>query len=131
MRSTVLVFFGVATGISIAYAESFMVPELEPSIDGAVLASELFPSPEYAAAFRHGAHYACKQPERAAQRYANMLQANCAAADISAGMDWSEILRHCFAASQRSVFVRRAEETCAALSAYPGSLLARDGQSGE
>jgi hypothetical protein len=58
-----------------------------------------------------------------------MLQANCVAADMSAGMDGRAIRRHCIAAQRRSAFVRQAEETCAALGSHPGILLARDGQS--
>jgi len=131
MKFTALVFLGVATGISIAYAEAFKAPELEPSITGVISAPELFPSQEYASAFRHGAHHACEQPERATQRYANMLQANCVAADMGAGMDWTEISRHCLAAPQRSALVRQAEEICAALRVYSGFRLARDGQSDE
>jgi len=128
VKSTVLVFLGVAMGMSLAYAEPIEAPELEPSVNGAVSATELFPSQEYAAAFRDGTHYACNQSERATRRYANMLQARCVAVDMRAGMDWEEMRRHCFTASRRSAFVRQAEETCAVLSAYPGFLLARDGQ---
>jgi hypothetical protein len=63
-------------------------------------------------AFLRGAHHACKQTERATKRLANMLQASCVAADISADMDRSEIVRRCFGPSNRSAFVRLAETTC-------------------
>ena len=131
MKPTVLVFLGVAMGISLVYAEPFEAPKLEPSTNGAVLASDLFPSQEYAAAFRYGVRNACNQPERATQRYANMLQANCVCADMSAGMDRSEIVRHCFAAAQRRTFIREAEEMCSAISAFPGFLLVGAGQSSQ
>jgi hypothetical protein len=126
-----LVFLGVATAISLAYAESFEAPEFEPSIKGAVLASELFPSQAYAAAFQHGARYACKRPDEATRRYANMLQANCVAADMSAGVGWNEILWHCFGVPHRSAFEKHAEGICAALNSHSGFLLARDGQSAQ
>ena len=128
MKSTVLAFLGVVIATSLAYADPIKAPTRAPSVNGAVSATELFPSQEYAAALRDGTHYACNQSERATQRYANMLQARCVAADMRAGMDWEEIRRHCFQASRRSTFARQAEETCAVLSAYPGFLLARDGQ---
>ena len=129
MKSTVFVCLGVAMGISLAHAESLAAPELEPSIKGAVLASELYPLQEYAAAFRRGAYYACEQPRGGWRHYANMLRANCVAVDMSAGWDRSEILRHCYATPQRSTFERQAKVTCAALSAYPSFLLARENQS--
>jgi hypothetical protein len=131
MRSTVWVFLGIATAISLAYAESFEAPKLEPSINGAVLASELFPSQAYAAAFQHGTRYVCKQPGEATWRYANMLQANCVAANMSGGVGWNEILWHCFGGPQRSAFERRAEKICAALNSHSGFFLARDGQSAQ
>jgi hypothetical protein len=130
MTSKVLVFLGVAMGVSLAYAEAFQAPELEPSIAGSVLAPGFLSAQKYAAAFRQGAHDACKQSDDATRRLANMLQANCVAADLSAGMDRSEIFRHCYAAPHRSSFIRRAEEICAAQRVYAGFRLARDdGQS--
>lgn len=44
MRSTVLVFLGIMTGMSLAYAEPFKALELEPAINGTVSSSGLFPS---------------------------------------------------------------------------------------
>jgi hypothetical protein len=129
MKSTVLLLLGAALGISLAYAAPLKGPKPEPSINNAVGSSKSFPSHEYMAVFQRGFRYACNQPERAAELYANMLQANCVAADMTAGIDWSETRRHCFGAEQRSAFVTRAQETCAALSAYPGFLLARDSYS--
>jgi hypothetical protein len=128
MKSTGLLLLGATMGISLGNADPLQAPKLGPSINSAVSASESFPPQEYMAAFRRGALYACNQPERATRRYADMLQANCVAADLSAGIDWSETRRRCFGAEQRSTFIRKAEETCAALSSFPGFLLARDGK---
>jgi len=131
MKSTVFLFLVLTMGISVVYAEPPTTPKLGSSINGVVSASEWFPPQEFTAAFRRGARHACEQPKHATQGYANMLQANCVAADLSAGMDRSKILQHCYTASQRSTFERQAEEICAALRSYPGFLLARDGQSAQ
>jgi len=54
--------------------------------------------------FQQGAEYACNQPEQAAKQYADMLQANCVAADLSTGLSRDEIVGHCLGASNRSSF---------------------------
>lgn len=78
--------------------------------------SGLPPAPEaYSATFVRGADHACKQSQRATRRFANMLQADCVASDISAGMDQSEIAGHCYGPSHRSAFVKLAEATCGKL----------------
>lgn len=66
----------------------------------------------YSDALLRGALHACEQTQRATKRLANMLQANCVAADISADVARSEIVRRCFGPSNRSAFVRLAETTC-------------------
>jgi hypothetical protein len=67
---------------------------------------------EYAAALVRGAEDACMMSERATKRCANMLQASCVAAEMSAGIDRSEIVGHCFGASNRSTFEEFAEVVC-------------------
>jgi len=127
MKLAVWVFLGVATGTSLACAEPFKVLELGLTINGVVLASESFPPQEYAKALRHGADYACRQPEGAIQHYSNMLQARCVAADMNSGMDRSDVLRDCFGSARRSSFVALAELTCTTLNSGPGFLLAHEG----
>lgn len=60
--------------------------------------------PEFSDDFKRGAEFVCNQPERAAKRYADMLQANCVAVDLRAGMSQHEIVSHCLGASNRSSF---------------------------
>lgn len=67
---------------------------------------------EYAAVFQRGAEHACKHPERATRRHANMLQASCVMADMSGGMGSSAIARNCFGAANRSTFEEFAEVIC-------------------
>ena len=59
-----------------------------------------------------GSEHACKQPERATESLANMFQASCVMADMSAGMDSSEMAQHCFGGSNRSTFEEFAEVIC-------------------
>ena len=60
--------------------------------------------PEFSGEFQHGAEYVCNQPERAAKRYADVLQANCVAVDLRKGMPWDEIAGHCLGTLNRSSF---------------------------
>jgi len=82
-----LVFLGVATWISLAYAKSFKVPEPEPepSSNGAALVSNSFTSQEDAAAFRRGAQYSCERSELETGRYSSTLEAICVASSIGEG----------------------------------------------
>lgn len=69
-------------------------------------------SVEHAAALMSGAEHACMQPERARKQVANMLQASCVAAAMTAEMDRSEIVTLCYGARHRSTFVEDAEAIC-------------------
>lgn len=69
-------------------------------------------SKELAAALERGAEYACRQPERATTREANLLQASCVAVDLRAGKDPREIAGHCLGTANRNSFEEYAAKIC-------------------